>query len=35
MLTSTGTQHYMAPEMFTGDYYDESIDLWAVGIVFF
>jgi serine/threonine protein kinase len=34
MWTSTGTLHYKAPEMFKGSY-NESIDMWAVGIIAF
>ena len=32
MMTNTGTLHYRAPESFSGEVYDERIDVWAVGI---
>jgi serine/threonine protein kinase len=32
MLTITGTLYYRAPEMFTGGGYDETVDVWAVGV---
>ena len=35
LLTITGTLHYRAPEMFLGCGYDESVDLWAVGITIY
>ena len=34
MLTRTGTLHYKAPEMFE-NYYNESVDIWATGIMAF
>lgn len=33
MMTNTGTLAYKAPEMFTGGCYDESIDMWSVGVI--
>lgn len=35
MWTSTGTLHYMAPEMLSGDEYDEKVDIWALGVLVF
>lgn len=35
MLTLTGTPYYRAPEMFTGGGYDESVDLWALGVLIY
>ena len=32
MMTNTGTQPFKAPEMFNGGYYDQKIDIWALGI---
>lgn len=34
MYTKTGTLQYMAPEMFTLANYDESVDMWAIGMTF-
>ncbi|KAI8909203.1 kinase-like domain-containing protein, partial [Gorgonomyces haynaldii] len=33
--TMAGTEPYMAPEMFRGDYYTHSPDLWALGVILF
>ena len=33
MWTKTGTLHYKAPELFEGGGYDESVDMWAIGII--
>lgn len=33
MTTVTGTLQYKAPELFQGGSYDESIDMWAIGII--
>ena len=30
-----GTPFYMAPEIFTARKYDEKVDMWSIGIVFF
>lgn len=35
MWTPTGTLAYKAPEMLEGGGYNESVDLWAVGVVMF
>ena len=32
LWSPTGTKPYMAPEMFHG-IYDQSIDLWAIGVI--
>lgn len=33
MTTVTGTLLYKAPELFQGGSYDQSIDMWAVGVI--
>jgi serine/threonine protein kinase len=33
MWTRTGTQDYMAPEMFESTGYSESVDIWAIGVI--
>ena len=33
MYTKTGTLLYMAPEMFSLSNYDESVDMWAIGVL--
>lgn len=30
-----GTAVYMAPEVITGQYYDEKVDIWSVGVVLY
>jgi calcium-dependent protein kinase len=35
MLTNTGTIYYKAPEIFEGGGYDESVDMWAVGVIIY
>lgn len=35
MQTKTGTLAFSAPEMFEKQDYDEKVDLWAAGIVFY
>ena len=35
LWTRTGTLQYKAPEMFDGIHYNESVDLWAIGIITF
>lgn len=35
MLTKTGVEEWCAPEILSGAYYTEKIDLWAVGCVAF
>jgi aurora kinase len=32
-LTLCGTPLYLAPEMISQDYYDDSIDIWAIGVI--
>lgn len=29
-----GTLHYMAPEILKGKGYNQSVDLWSLGIIF-
>ena len=31
--TRCGTPLYLSPEMIQGDKYDESVDIWAVGVL--
>lgn len=33
MWTCTGNQFYCAPEVFEGGWYDEKIDVWALGVI--
>lgn len=33
--TSVGTVTYMAPEVYLHQPYDKSVDVWALGIIFF
>ena len=33
--TFVGTPHYLAPELFSGDMYDERADAWALGCVLY
>ncbi|KAG2389146.1 hypothetical protein C9374_014546 [Naegleria lovaniensis] len=33
LMSITGSKNYMAPEIFDGKYYNESVDMWALGIV--
>lgn len=35
MLTDTGTPAYKAPEIIIGVPYNQSIDMWSVGVVLF
>lgn len=35
MNTYTGTIAFKAPEMFSGNTYNESVDVWASGCVLF
>ena len=35
MLTIIGTHFYLAPEVYTGGGYNETIDLWALGITIY
>lgn len=35
MWTSTGTLHYMAPEMLSGSAYNQKVDMWAVGVLIY
>lgn len=35
MWTYTGTMAFSAPEVFNGDWYDESIDMWSAGCILF
>ena len=35
VMSSKGTYDYMAPEMFHGEYYDASVDTYALGIVLY
>jgi cGMP-dependent protein kinase len=34
-FTVVGTPHYMAPEMITGNGYNNSVDLWSLGVIMF
>ena len=33
MNLQIGTQHWMAPELFQGNEYDEKVDIWAAGVL--
>ncbi|TNJ30683.1 Kinase, NEK [Giardia muris] len=33
MATHAGTQSYMAPEIYRGEGYNKSVDIWAMGVV--
>lgn len=33
MLTNTGTSEYKAPEIVLGAPYDQTVDMWALGVV--
>jgi serine/threonine protein kinase len=33
--TFCGSAEYLSPEMIKGDYYNQSVDIWSLGIVFF
>ena len=33
--TSCGSAHFMAPEMKTGQRYDEKIDIWSFGVALY
>lgn len=35
MWTYTGTMAFSAPEVFNGEMYDESIDMWSAGCILF
>ena len=35
MSLSLGTAPYMAPEILAEEYYDQAIDVWAIGIIAF
>jgi len=35
MTSLVGTPYYMAPELLRGDKYDESVDMWALGVIVF
>lgn len=35
MWTYTGTVAFSAPEIFAGDSYDESVDMWSAGVVLY
>lgn len=35
MWTSTGTLHYMAPEMISGGSYGFEVDMWALGVLIY
>lgn len=35
MLTHTGTEAFLAPEMHTSEVYNEKIDLWSAGCVLY
>lgn len=33
--TLCGTLDYLSPEMIRGEKYDESVDIWAIGIIMY
>lgn len=35
MWTYTGTVAFSAPEIFAGDSYDQSVDMWSAGVVLY
>lgn len=35
MTTKCGTPHFLAPEIFFEDYYDEKCDLWSCGVIMY
>jgi calcium-dependent protein kinase len=35
MWTITGTLYYRAPEMFEGEGYRDTVDVWAAGILLY
>lgn len=35
MLTQTGAQAYSAPEIYSGNGYNEKVDIWGVGTVLY
>jgi calcium-dependent protein kinase len=35
MWTRTGNYLYLAPEIYQGGGYNESVDLWAVGMILY
>merc|ERR1712061_834863 len=35
MQTKCGTPHFLAPEIFDDDFYDEKCDLWSCGVILY
>ena len=35
MWTYTGTVSFSAPEVFSEDEYDQSVDIWSAGVVLY
>ena len=35
MLTQTGVQEWCAPEILSGKYYNEKIDMWSTGCIIY
>lgn len=33
--TFCGTLDYVSPEVVNGDYYDEKVDIWSLGVLFY